>query len=155
MVENRPDWCISRQRAWGVSIAAFTCKECGRLLLNKAIIDHVANQLSNRRARMSGSRGPPSELLPSGTVCKQVRNKIILRRKWTSSMYGFDSGVSHAAVLKQRPELSWPADLYLEGSDQHRGWFQSSLLTSVGTTGAAPYRTVLTHDLPLTARARR
>ena len=143
MVEKRPDWCISRQRAWGVSIMAFTCKECGQLLLDKAIIDHVAAIVEKEGADVWFTRSA-AELLPSGTSCKKCGKQEFEKEMDILDVW-FDSGVSHAAVLKQRPELSWPADMYLEGSDQHRGWFQSSLLTSVGTTGMAPYRTVLTH----------
>jgi len=143
MVEKRPDWCISRQRAWGVSIAAFTCKACGHLLLDKAIIDHVAAIVEQEGADVWFTRSS-AELLPSGTSCKKCGKQDFEKEMDILDVW-FDSGVSHAAVLKQRPELSWPADMYLEGSDQHRGWFQSSLLTSVGTTGMAPYRTVLTH----------
>ena len=143
MVEKRPDWCISRQRAWGVSITAFTCQECGQLLLDKAIIDHVAAIVEKEGADVWFTR-PAAELLPSGTSCKKCGKQEFEKEMDILDVW-FDSGVSHAAVLKQRPELFWPADMYLEGSDQHRGWFQSSLLTSVGTTGMAPYRTVLTH----------
>jgi isoleucyl-tRNA synthetase len=143
MVEKRPDWCISRQRAWGVSITAFTCKGCGQLLLDKAIIDHVAAIVEKEGADVWFTR-PAAELLPAGTSCKKCGKQEFEKEMDILDVW-FDSGVSHAAVLKQRPELSWPADMYLEGSDQHRGWFQSSLLTSVGTTGMAPYRTVLTH----------
>ena len=143
MVEKRPDWCISRQRAWGVSIVAFTCKDCGQLLLDKSIIDHVAAIVEKEGADIWFTRSV-AELMPSGTSCKKCGKQDFEKEMDILDVW-FDSGVSHAAVLKQRPELSWPADLYLEGSDQHRGWFQSSLLTSVGTNGAAPYRTVLTH----------
>ena len=143
MVEKRPDWCISRQRAWGVSIVAFTCKDCGQLLLDKSIIDHVAEIVEKEGADIWFTRSV-AELIPPGTSCKKCGNRDFEKEMDILDVW-FDSGVSHAAVLKRRPELSWPADLYLEGSDQHRGWFQSSLLTSVGTTGQAPYRTVLTH----------
>jgi isoleucyl-tRNA synthetase len=143
MIENRPDWCISRQRAWGVPIVAFTCKACNELLLDKAVIDHVADIVEKEGAdawfvKSSG------ELLPKGMVCKKCKSGDLAKEMDILDVW-FDSGVSHAAVLKTRKELSWPADLYLEGSDQHRGWFQSSLLASVGTTGKAPYGTVLTH----------
>ncbi len=143
MVENRPDWCISRQRAWGVSIAAFTCKDCGELLLEKSIIDHIADLVEKEGADVWFTR-PAAELLPTGTMCKKC-GKHEFEKEMDILDVWFDSGVSQAAVLKQRPELLWPADLYLEGSDQHRGWFQSSMLASVGTTGKAPYRSVLTH----------
>jgi len=143
MVENRPDWCISRQRAWGVSIAAFTCKDCGELLLDKTIINHVAAIVEKEGADAWFTKSS-AELMPAGTTCKKCGKKEFMKEMDILDVW-FDSGVSHAAVLNERKELSWPADLYLEGSDQHRGWFQSSLLTSVGTTGKAPYRTVLTH----------
>jgi isoleucyl-tRNA synthetase len=143
MIEKRPDWCISRQRAWGVSIVAFTCKDCGRLLLEKAVIDHVAAIVEKEGADIWFTKSA-DELLPSGALCKECGKRNFDKEMDILDVW-FDSGVSHAAVLMQRPELTWPADMYLEGSDQHRGWFQSSLLASVGTTGQAPYRTVLTH----------
>ena len=143
MIENRPDWCISRQRAWGVSIVAFTCTECGELLLEKPVIDHVADIVEQEGADVWFVKSA-SDLLPQGTSCKKCGKQNFEKEMDILDVW-FDSGVSHAAVLKQRKELSWPADMYLEGSDQHRGWFQSSLLASVGTTGKAPYRTVLTH----------
>ncbi len=143
MIENRPDWCISRQRAWGVSIVAFTCRDCGQLLLDKAVIDHVAGIVEKEGSDVWFTK-PSSELLPPGTACRKCGKKNLEKEMDILDVW-FDSGVSQAAVLKQRRELSWPADLYLEGSDQHRGWFQSSLLASVGTTGRAPYGAVLTH----------
>jgi isoleucyl-tRNA synthetase len=143
MIENRPDWCISRQRAWGVPIVAFTCKDCGQLLLAKTVIDHVADIVAKQGSDVWFTKSS-SELLPPGTACGKCGKKNLEKEMDILDVW-FDSGVSQAAVLKQRKELDWPADLYLEGSDQHRGWFQSSLLASVGTTGKAPYRTVLTH----------
>ena len=153
MVENRPDWCISRQRAWGVSIVAFTCKDCGELLLDKAVVDHVADIVEREGADAWFTRSV-AELLPKGTVCRKC-GKQDLEKEMDILDVWFDSGVSHAAVLQQRPELSWPADLYLEGSDQHRGWFQSSLLASVGATGKAPYRTVLTHGFTVDGQGKK
>ena len=143
MIENRPDWVISRQRAWGVPIVAFKCKACGELLLEQSVIDHVADIVEKEGADVWFAKSP-AELLPKGTACKKCR-AVEFEKEMDIIDVWFDSGVSHAAVLKKRPELSRPADMYLEGSDQHRGWFQSSLLTAVGATGAAPYRTVLTH----------
>ncbi len=153
MVEKRPDWCISRQRAWGVNIVAFTCKACGQLLLDKSIIDHVAAIVEKEGADVWFTRSA-AELVPSGTACKKCGKQDFEKEMDILDVW-FDSGVSHAAVLKQRPELSWPADLYLEGSDQHRGWFQSSLLTSVGTTGMAPYRAVLTHGFTMDGQGKK
>ncbi len=147
MMENRPDWCISRQRAWGVPIIAFTCKQCNELLLDRKIVEHVADIVEKEGADAWFKR-TTAELLPAGTKCKKCGGSELEKEMDILDVW-FDSGVSHAAVLKQRKELSWPADLYLEGSDQHRGWFQSSLLTSVATTGQAPYRTVLTHGFTM------
>jgi isoleucyl-tRNA synthetase len=153
MVEKRPDWCISRQRAWGVPIVAFTCNDCGKLLLDQSIIDHVAGLVEREGADIWFTKSA-TELLPPGTACRTC-GKTDLAKEMDILDVWFDSGVSHAAVLKRRPELSWPADMYLEGSDQHRGWFQSSLLTSVGTTGQAPYRTVLTHGFTVDGQGRK
>ncbi len=153
MIENRPDWCISRQRAWGVSIVAFTCNGCGHLLLDKAVIDHVADIVEREGSDAWFSKSAP-ELLPSGTACPKCGKKDFEKEMDILDVW-FDSGVSQAAVLRQRKELSWPADMYLEGSDQHRGWFQSSLLASVGTTGKAPYRTVLTHGFTMDGQGKK
>jgi isoleucyl-tRNA synthetase len=143
MMETRPDWCISRQRAWGVPIIAFTCRSCNELLLDAKVVDHVAGIVEKEGADAWFVR-TPAELVPAGTKCAKCGSTDLAKEMDILDVW-FDSGVSHAAVLRQRPELSWPADMYLEGSDQHRGWFQSSLLSSVGTTGKAPFRTVLTH----------
>ncbi len=143
MMEGRPDWCISRQRAWGVPIIAFTCRACNELLLDQNVANHVADIVEKEGADAWFVR-TPAELLPAGTKCKKCNSKDLIQERDILDVW-FDSGVSHAAVLKARKDLSRPADLYLEGSDQHRGWFQSSLLTSVAATGQAPYRTVLTH----------
>jgi isoleucyl-tRNA synthetase len=153
MVEKRPDWCISRQRAWGVPIVAFTCNDCGQLLLEKSVIDHVSVIVEQEGADVWFTKSA-TDLLPPATVCKKCGKADLVKEMDILDVW-FDSGVSHAAVLMQRPELSWPADMYLEGSDQHRGWFQSSLLTSVGTTGQAPYRTVLTHGFTVDGQGRK
>jgi isoleucyl-tRNA synthetase len=143
MMENRPDWCISRQRAWGVPIIAFTCKQCNEMLLDRKVVDHVADIVEKEGADAWFVR-TPAELLPPGTACKECGGTDLAKEMDILDVW-FDSGASHAAVLRTRKDLSWPADLYLEGSDQHRGWFQSSLLISVATTGRAPYDAVLTH----------
>ncbi|MDH4163152.1 MAG: isoleucine--tRNA ligase [Nitrospirota bacterium] len=153
MVQDRPDWCISRQRAWGVSITAFTCKDCGKLLLDKAIVDHVADIVAKEGADVWFTK-EVSELLPQGTKCPKC-GKSDFEKEMDILDVWFDSGVSQAAVLRERKELSWPADMYLEGSDQHRGWFQSSLLASVGTTGKAPYGTVLTHGFTVDGQGKK
>jgi isoleucyl-tRNA synthetase len=143
MVANRPDWCISRQRAWGVPIVAFHCQDCGAVLLTQEILEGII-----ARARGEGVdfwfASPVAELLPREVSCAKCGGQNF--RKETDILdVWFDSGVSFAAVLEPDPELRLPADLYLEGSDQHRGWFHSSLLAAVGTRGQAPYRGVLTH----------
>ena len=142
MVRDRGDWCISRQRIWGVPIPIFYCKDCGKELITDESIKAVAELF-----RVKGSNAwyamDASEILPKDTKCECGHNEF---SKETDIMdVWFDSGSSHVAVLENREGLSWPADLYLEGSDQHRGWFQSSLLTSVATRKGAPYKKVLTH----------
>jgi isoleucyl-tRNA synthetase len=147
MMENRPDWCISRQRSWGVPIIAFTCKACKELLLDQMVINHAADIVEKEGTDAWFVR-PTAELIPKGTTCEKCGSRDLSKEMDILDVW-FDSGVSHAAVLKERKELSWPADMYLEGSDQHRGWFQSSLLTSVATTGRAPYQAVLTHGFTM------
>lgn len=143
MIENRPDWCISRQRAWGVPITVFFCKECNELLISQEIIDHIARMFEEHGADVWFTE-TEENLLPSGTCCPKCGNNKF--RKETDILdVWFDSGVSYAAVMENRGYLDSPSDLYLEGSDQHRGWFHSSLLCSAGTRGEAPYRNVLTH----------
>jgi isoleucyl-tRNA synthetase len=143
MIESRPDWCISRQRAWGVPITIFQCAGCGERLMSEDIVEHVADLMEKAGADIWFTL-PPEELLPEGTTCPKCGATGFKKETDILDVW-FDSGVSQAAVLKRRPELAWPADLYLEGSDQHRGWFQSSLLTAVGTVGVAPFKSVLTH----------
>ncbi|SFM45450.1 isoleucine--tRNA ligase [Thermodesulforhabdus norvegica] len=143
MVEHRPDWCISRQRSWGVPITVFLCEECGNYVASKEIFDHIVKIFEKEGADAWFER-PAEELMPPGTRCGNC-GSTSLRKETDILDVWFDSGVSHAAVLETRSDLRSPADLYLEGSDQHRGWFHSSLLTSVGTRGRAPYRAVLTH----------
>ncbi|MEI7591555.1 MAG: class I tRNA ligase family protein, partial [Deltaproteobacteria bacterium] len=143
MVENRPDWCISRQRLWGVPIAIFYCEDCQKELIDEAVFDNVVAMMKEHGADIWFEK-TAQELLPANTVCTQCGNKNF--RKETNILdVWFDSGVSHAAVLEARAGLHSPADMYLEGSDQHRGWFHSSLLESVGTRKQAPYKSVLTH----------
>ncbi|HBD08961.1 MAG TPA: isoleucine--tRNA ligase, partial [Syntrophobacteraceae bacterium] len=143
MIANRPDWCISRQRSWGVPITVFTCKDCGALLATPETFAHVAELFSAQGADCWFAL-PPEELLPSGSRCSQCGGCHFAKEMDILDVW-FDSGVSHAAVLEAWPTLRAPADLYLEGSDQHRGWFHSSLLAAVGTRDVAPYKSVLTH----------
>jgi isoleucyl-tRNA synthetase len=143
MIVNRPDWCVSRQRAWGVPITVFFCEDCGELLISQEIIDHVARLVEDGGADVWFSE-PVERLLPAGTACRTCGGKRFRRETDILDVW-FDSGVSYAAVMEKRDYLDSPADMYLEGSDQHRGWFHSSLLCSVGTRGDAPYKSVLTH----------
>jgi isoleucyl-tRNA synthetase len=143
MVENRPDWCISRQRLWGVPITMFYCKACGSELMTQEILETVVGLVREHGADVWFER-EPKELMPAGTRCLKCGGGTFKKETNILDVW-FDSGVSHAAVLEHRPDLSSPADMYLEGNDQHRGWFHSSLLESVGTRGRAPYRNVLTH----------
>lgn len=142
MVRDRSDWCISRQRIWGVPIPIFYCKACGKELINDETIKAVAD-LFREKGSNAWYAMEASEILPKGSKCDCGHTEFV-KEKDIMDVW-FDSGSSHAAVLETRDELTWPADLYLEGSDQHRGWFQSSLLTSVATKGTAPYKKVLTH----------
>ncbi len=152
MVMDREDWCISRQRLWGVPIPIFYCKECGEPLIDKDTIAKVA-EIFKEKGSDAWFELSEEELLPKGKRCKCGSEKF---RKETDIMdVWFDSGSSHAAVLETRNDLCWPADIYLEGSDQHRGWFQSSLLTSVATRGRAPYKSVLTHGFVVDGKGRK
>ena len=131
MVSNRPDWCISRQRAWGVPIPAVDCTSCGEALLTAALIERAAGVFEQYGADAWYER-PIEEFLPEGLACPACGAASFVRERDILDVW-FDSGSSHEAVLPFRPELTWPADLYLEGSDQHRGWFQSSLLVGLAT----------------------
>jgi len=143
MVAHRPDWTLSRQRVWGVPIVAFYCAGCQALLLEQAVIEHVARLFGAGRGIEEWYLRSDAELLPPGARCRRCGGTAF--RKGTDTLdVWFDSGCSHAAVLETRPELRWPAELYLEGSDQHRGWFHSSLLEAIATRGAPPYKSVLT-----------
>jgi len=143
MVENRSDWCISRQRTWGVPLPIFYCGACGREILNDTTLEAV-EKLFAREGSDSWFVREPDEILPDGFTCPHCGSGKITKEKDIMDVW-FDSGSSHAAVLETRSELHWPADLYIEGSDQHRGWFQSSLLTAVAARENPPYRHVLTH----------
>jgi isoleucyl-tRNA synthetase len=157
MVENRPDWCISRQRSWGVPITVFYCENCGEIVKDMEVFEHVANLIKNDEFGADiWFEKSAKELLPEGYKCKKCGGQEFKKEEDILDVW-FDSGVSHAAVLKygEWEELSWPADMYLEGSDQHRGWFQSSLLESVASYNRAPYDTVLTHGFTLDEKGRK
>ncbi len=143
MVESRPDWCISRQRVWGVPIIVFKCRECGRLLLDGGVVDHVASLFDEAGCDVWFERDA-EDLLPARTECAGCGGTDFEKETDILDVW-FDSGVSYISILEQRPGFSLPCDMYLEGSDQHRGWFHSTLLSAVGTRGKAPYREVLTH----------
>ena len=143
MVESRPDWCISRQRAWGVPITLLRCKKCNEFISDNLVMSKIEKEVAGSGADIWFEK-TEAEILPPGYKCSKCSSQEFIKETDILDVW-FDSGVSHAAVLEADERLSSPADLYLEGSDQHRGWFQSSLLTSVGTRGRAPYRAVLTH----------
>jgi isoleucyl-tRNA synthetase len=143
MVKNRPDWCLSRQRYWGVPIIAFHCRGCGRTLLDAKVIAHVAGLIAKDGADVWFAK-KESELLPAGVKCPDCGQTEFAKETDIIDVW-FDSGVSHQAVLKTDPTLGCPCDMYLEGSDQHRGWFQSALITAMAIDGRPPYRSVLTH----------
>ena len=142
MVRDRSDWCISRQRTWGVPIPAFYCTKCGKYHISDESIAAVSD-LFRKEGSDAWYKYEANDIMPKDIKCECGASDW---RKDTDIMdVWFDSGSTHVAVLEERPELSWPADLYMEGADQFRGWFQSSLLTSVATRGVAPYRAVLSH----------
>ncbi|WP_443657102.1 isoleucine--tRNA ligase [Ellagibacter isourolithinifaciens] len=153
MVEGRPDWCISRQRNWGVPIPAFTCEDCRETVVNDATLDAVI-ALFRSKGSDCWFTDDPASYLGDACVCPKCgghhlkANKDILDVWW-------DSGVSHTAVCKHRDNLEFPADMYLEGSDQHRGWFMSSLMTSVGAYGTAPYKAVVSQGFTLDGQGRK
>lgn len=153
MLESRPDWCISRQRSWGVPIPAVYCKECNEPVLSQELCDHVA-YIFEKEGSDAWFRRPLEELLPETLKCPRCGGRDFSREQDILDVW-FDSGVSHAAVVERDPRLGGIADLYLEGSDQHRGWFHTSLLTAVGTRARAPYKSVLTHGFTLDGKGRK
>lgn len=145
MVAGRTDWCISRQRAWGVPIPVFYCEDCGEAIVTDETIENVA-KIFEKESSDAWVKRTTAELLPQGFKCPKCGSVHLKKEKDIMDVW-FDSGVTWRAVVEKRAnELGHtPVDLYLEGSDQHRGWFQSSLLTSIATQGKAPYKSVLTH----------
>lgn len=152
MVKDRDDWCISRQRIWGVPIPIFYCSDCGKELINDETLTAVA-QLFRERGSDAWFELEADQILPENIKCS-CGGSHFTKEKDIMDVW-FDSGSSHAAVLETRDDLRWPSDMYLEGSDQHRGWFQSSLLTSVAARGTAPYKTVLTHGFVVDGEGRK
>jgi isoleucyl-tRNA synthetase len=143
MIEHRPDWCLSRQRSWGVPIPVFHCTKCTKVYVTRESVDRIHDLFTQFSSDIWFEKDA-QYLMPDGAVCEECGSTTFTKDQNILDVW-FDSGVSHAAVLEEREGLQRPADMYLEGSDQHRGWFHSSLLTAVGRTGHAPYKAVLTH----------
>ena len=143
MSTERSDWCISRQRKWGVPIPIFYCDQCGADIVTPETIDHIANLFHDHGSNIWFEK-TADELVPEGFVCPKCGHKHFSKESDIMDVW-FDSGSTHAAVVDQRDELHFPADVYLEGGDQYRGWFQSSMLTSIATKGVAPYKQIITH----------
>ncbi len=155
MIRDRGDWCISRQRTWGVPIPIFHCEDCGEYIINDDTIDHLYPIFKEKGSNCWFTM-ETEELMPPGYKCPKCGGTHFRKESDTMDVW-FDSGSSHMAVLENDrwPELTWPADLYLEGSDQHRGWFNSSLCISVANRGIAPYRQVLTHGFLVDEQGRK
>ena len=153
MVEGRPDWCISRQRNWGVPIPSYTCADCGEKVMNDATLDAVI-ALFKEKGSDAWFTDAPEEYLGEACVCPKCGGRHLKADRDILDVW-WDSGVSWKAVCENREELEYPADMYLEGSDQHRGWFQSSLLTSVGANGVAPYKAVVSQGFTLDGQGRK
>lgn len=152
MVKDRSDWCISRQRTWGVPIPILYCKDCNKTIVNDETIKAIS-ELFRKEGSDAWYIRSPQEFIPNTVKCSCGCGEFI---KETDIMdVWFDSGVSHAAVLAERKDLKWPADLYLEGADQYRGWFQSSLLTAVAWKGQTPYKAVCTHGWVVDGQGRK
>ncbi|MBY0314203.1 MAG: isoleucine--tRNA ligase [Bdellovibrionales bacterium] len=145
MIEARPDWCISRQRNWGVPIPVFYCKSCEYAHMTEHMINHVADLMEKGAGIEAYFEGSTEELLDGNTECPECGANDWKKGSDILDVW-FDSGASHAAVQNRRDGLTMPADLYLEGSDQHRGWFQTSLISAVASQGHAPFKTLLTHN---------
>jgi len=157
MVAGRGDWCISRQRFWGVPIPIFYCGDCGRAVITDETISHLKGLFAEHGSDVWYAR-EAAELVPPGLACPHCRGRGDFTKELDTMDVWFDSGSSHWAVLTQPdywPDLQWPADMYLEGSDQHRGWFNSSLTTAVAVTGEPPYRAVLTHGFVVDEQGRK
>jgi isoleucyl-tRNA synthetase len=151
MMAGRPDWCISRQRSWGVPIPAFHCAACGETVADERITRHVAS-IFEREGSNSWFVRPAADLLPAGTTCPKCGGRELDKERDILDVW-FESGASQG-VLGRRPDLPWPADVYIEGHDQHRGWFNSSLLVGLGARGGSPYRTCITCGFVLDAQGR-
>jgi isoleucyl-tRNA synthetase len=152
MFKGRPDWCVSRQRVWGVPIPVFYCAGCTEAVADQGIINRIADVFEKESADAWYTR-EATELLPAGYRCKQCGGTEWTRETDILDVW-FDSGVSSIAVLENRAELRWPADVYIEGGDQFRGWFNSSLMVGLAVHDRAPYKTVLTHGWTVDAQGK-
>lgn len=153
MIRDRGDWCISRQRVWGVPIPIFYCKNCGEHIINDDTIHHLQEMFA-KEGSDTWWMHDVKELMPEGYKCPHCGGTEFTKEQDTMDVW-FDSGCTHQGVAKNDPDLGYPVDMYLEGSDQHRGWFNSSLLTSVAVNGIAPYRQVLTHGFTVDGEGRK
>ena len=155
MVENRSDWCISRQRTWGVSIPVFYCEDCNEIICDDETINNVS-KIFEKESSDAWEKYEAKDLLPKDYICKKCGSSKIKKETDIMDVW-FDSGVTWSAVVNERKEElgQTPVELYLEGSDQHRGWFQSSLLTSVAINNVSPYKNVLTHGFVLDGEGRK
>lgn len=153
MLDTAPDWCLSRQRVWGVPLPAFRCERCGRMSLSRGKVQKVVDAV-RREGSDAWYAHSAQELLGEECRCDHCGAQELMQGQDTLSPW-FDSGTSWRGVLARNPELGVPADLYLEGSDQHRGWFQSSLVTAYGSENRVPYRTVITHGFFVDAEGRK
>jgi len=153
MIEGRPDWCISRQRSWGVPIPAHRCDDCGEVVANADTFDAII-ALFKKQGADAWFTVDPGEYLPAGTACEKCGCTELKPESDIVDVW-WESGVSHTSVLEARPELQRPAQMYLEGTDQHRGWFQSAYLTSIGAYGMAPWENLLTHGFTVDGEGRK
>ena len=153
MIEGRPDWCLSRQRSWGVPLTVISCRSCGKIHTSQALVEKI-DELFKKEGADAWFSHDVHEFIGADTTCLQCGANDFKKEEDILDVW-FDSGVSHAAVLEKRKELQSPADLYLEGSDQHRGWFHTSLLSCTGTRGRAPFKGVLTHGYVVDGQGRK
>lgn len=153
MIEGRPDWCLSRQRSWGVPLTVISCRSCGEIVTSQALVEKI-DELFKKEGADAWFSHSVDDFIGADSTCQKCGAHDFVKEEDILDVW-FDSGVSHAAVLEEREELRSPADLYLEGSDQHRGWFHSSLLTSTGTRGRAPFKGVLTHGYVVDGQGRK
>lgn len=154
MIENRPDWCISRQRNWGVPLPVLYCQECDHPFIDEHVMEKIAQTMEHGLGIEAYYDLPIEDLLPEDHTCADCGGKDFKKGRDILDVW-FDSGICHAAVQKKREGLEFPADLYLEGSDQHRGWFQTSLLTSIASNGAPPFKSLLTHNFVNDSKGRK